>query len=124
MARILLIDDEDLVVQSLEKFLRKVGHDIVSARNGDEAIQQVEKHDFDLIVTDVRMPKLNGIDMIIRIRELLKKKGRPHIPEICITGYADDELTRKAEELGVADYLYKPFELTDFVNCVNKNIKR
>lgn len=124
MARILLIDDEELVVHSLEKFLRKLGHCIVSARNGIEAIRQVEEQDFDLIITDIRMPKLNGIDMITQIRELLRQKGRPHIPEICITGYADDELVKKAEAMGVADYLYKPFELTDFMNCVNKNLKQ
>ena len=104
MARILLVDDEDLVLRSLQKLLRKEGFEVEPARNGMEAIQRAGEVDFDLLVTDIRMPRLNGIDTIIGIREVLKRKGCPPIPEICITGYADEELNKKAEALGVADY--------------------
>lgn len=123
MARILLIDDEELVLKSIEKFLKREGYEVVCVNNGEEAIKKVGELDFDLMVTDIRMPKLNGIEIIERIREVLRNKGKKRIPEICITGYADNELSQKAEKLGVVEYLYKPFDLRDFLNCIKKNLR-
>lgn len=123
MAKILLIDDEELVLKSIEKLMKREGHEVVSVRNGQEAIQKVQEADFDLLVTDIRMPSLNGIETIRQIREVLERNGKHRIPEICITGYADNELNKQAEELEVADYMYKPFDLLDFLDCVKRNIK-
>jgi CheY-like chemotaxis protein len=118
-----LVDDEELVLRSIEKLLKREGYEVVAVRGGQEAIKQVQEGDYHLLVTDIRMPNINGIDTIQRIREVLQSKGKPRIPEICITGYADNELNRKAEALGVADYLYKPFDLRDFLDCIKRNIK-
>ena len=123
MARILLIDDEELVLKSIEKFLKKEGYEVISVNGAQEAIKKVQETDFDLLVTDIRMPNLNGIDMICRIREVLKSNGKNQIPEVCITGYADNDLNQKAEELGVAEYLYKPFDLRDFSNCIKRLLR-
>ena len=123
MPRILLIDDEELVIRSLEKLLKKEGFEVEPARNGLEAIKKAGEVDFDLVVTDIRMPELNGIDTLEQIREVLKHRGNAPIPEICITGYADEELNKKAEALGVADYLYKPFDIKDFLRCVHKHLR-
>lgn len=123
MARILLIDDEELVIQSVEKFLGTQGYEVISARSGHEAIEQVKRWDFDLIITDIRMPDLNGITALSRIREVLTEKGSPRIPEICITGYADDEMIKKAETLEVSDFLYKPFDLADFLSRIKRVLK-
>jgi len=120
MARILLVDDEELVVKSIEKLLKKEGHEVVSVKNGQDALNQAETIDFDLIITDIRMPKLNGLDTIQRLREYLKAHGKSRIPEICITGYADNDLNHRAEELGINEYLYKPFDLRDFLACVKR----
>ena len=54
----------------------------------------------------------------------LKAKNKTSVPEILITGYADDETNKEAEALKVADYIYKPFDLADFLNCVNKHLKK
>ena len=123
MAKILLVDDEELVIKSLEKLLKKEGHDITAAHNGSEAIKKAESMDFDLIITDLRMPTLNGIDTIEQIRKVVRMRGGTPAPEICITGYADEEINKKAEKIGVADYLYKPFDLRDFLSCVKKHLK-
>ena len=120
--KILLIDDEELVVKSIEKLLRKEGYVVVSVRDGESAIRKVADEDFNLIVTDIRMPQIDGIETITKIRELRRKKGKDQIPEICITGYAEEEVNKKAEVLGVADYLFKPFDLRDFLACVKKHI--
>jgi len=121
--KILVIDDEELVIKSLEKLLAKEGYEVVSVRNGSDAMKKIDEANFDLIITDIRMPRLNGIELLSQIREVVKRKGCSPISEICITGYADDEINRKAEALGVADYLYKPFDLRDFLACVKKNLK-
>ncbi len=123
MGNILLVDDEELVLKSIEKLLRKAGHEVVAVKTGREAIEKVEEGHFDLIVTDIRMPNLNGIEMIREIRKALKAKGRKPVPEVCITGYADNELNQRAAALGVVDYLYKPFDLGEFLNCVNRNLR-
>ena len=122
MPKILLVDDEELVVKSIERLLKKEGYEVVSLKNGQEAIRKVSEMDFNLLITDIRMPSLNGIEMIRQVRNQLKSKGKPPIPEICITGYADNDLNRQARELGVADYLYKPFDLVEFLACVKRHL--
>ncbi len=118
--RILLVDDEELVIRSVGKLLQKQGYDVLMAISGEEAINTVKKEVIDLVVFDVRMPQMNGIEAIKAIRQHQKKVGLKAIPEILITGYADETMMREAEELKVADCLYKPFDMRDFLNCVKK----
>ena len=108
---------------SVEKLLKKEGYEVISVNSGQEAIKKVRELDFDLLITDIRMPNQDGIDTIRQIRELLKNNGKSRIPEVCITGYADNELNRKAEELGITEYLYKPFDLRDFSNCIKRLLR-
>ncbi len=119
---ILVIDDEDLITRSLQKLLSKEGYSLVIAKNGQEAIDRIKESDFDLIVSDIRMPELDGIETIQYIRDYLKKSKKKLIPEILITGYADLEKYNKAMELKVSDYIYKPFDSSDFLSAVKKNI--
>ncbi len=120
--KILLVDDEELVLRSVGKLLQKQGHDVVMARSGEEAISFVQKENIDLVVLDVRMPHMNGIEAVKAIRQFHKKVGRKTIPEILITGHADENLMKEAEALNVADCLYKPFDIRDFLTCVNKHL--
>lgn len=120
--RILLIDDEELVIKSVERLLAKEGYKVIVCRNGSEAIETVKKEEIDLIVCDIRMPNLSGVETIKKIREIRKQNNKEKIPEILITGYADPETNNDAEKLEVADYLYKPFDLTAFLKSVKKNI--
>lgn len=119
--KILLIDDEELITKSIGKLLRKRGYDVLTAKSGEEALDLVQKEFLDLIVSDVRMPTMNGIETIKTIRQFQKKVGRKAVPEILITGYADDAMMREAERLKVADCLYKPFDIRDFLICVEKH---
>ncbi len=123
MQKILVIDDEVLIIETLDRLLRTQGYEVTLCQTGRDAVERVRKTDFDLIITDVRMPDFNGIDTLSKIREVLKEKGSKRIPEICITGYADDETTQKAQRLGVSDYLYKPFDLKDFIGRVKRVLK-
>ncbi|MCD6227974.1 MAG: response regulator [Candidatus Omnitrophica bacterium] len=115
---ILVIDDEELITRSLRKLLEKSGYAVLVAKNGQDALAMVEEEDFDLIVADVRMPGMNGIETIKAIYENLEKRGLKRIPVIFITGYADEEIEQRAETLGPVAYIYKPFEITELVDKV------
>jgi len=102
---ILIIDDEELVTKSLLKLLRKEGYAAVIARSGQEAIEKVKETNFNLIICDVRMPEMDGIETIKQIRAYLEKSNKKLIPEVLITGYADEDKYKQALELKVADYI-------------------
>lgn len=120
--RILLIDDEELVTRSVTRLLVHEGYEVLSCPSGGDALKKIQTELVDLIVSDIRMPELNGIETIQKIRQWLKMHQKKGVPEILITGFADEKMHRQAESLGVADFIYKPFDLRDFLACVKKNI--
>lgn len=121
--KILIIDDEKLITDSLLKLLKKQDYEVEIAHNGTKALELVKTNEFNLIVSDIRMPDINGIDTIKKIREHLKYENKTSIPEILITGYASQENLKEAEQLAVADYIYKPFNVKEFLDIVKKNLK-
>lgn len=120
--KILVIDDEGLVTKSLQRMLKIEGYDVIIANSGKEAIEKVKTLDFDLIVADIRMPELSGIDTIKKIRQITIEVGKRPIPEIVITGYADEDYYKKAVELKVADYIYKPFDRDAFLKTIQAHL--
>ncbi|MCM8823736.1 MAG: response regulator [Candidatus Omnitrophica bacterium] len=121
--RILIIDDEELIVQSLVSLLNSQGYTVKIAKSGKEALKIIQDNNFDLIICDVRMPEMDGIETITKIRSYLKKAKKKNIPEVIITGYADVDKYEKAMELKVIDYLYKPFHSEDLLKVIRKVIK-
>ncbi|MFH1354655.1 MAG: response regulator [Candidatus Omnitrophota bacterium] len=119
---ILLIDDDSLVLKTVSKFLQSHGHDVTTARNGEEALGKARNINFDLIIADIKIPGIDGIETIKRIRELSENYNKPRIPEILITGYIDTEAERRAEKLGITDYVYKPFAIPEFIDKVKKRL--
>ena len=120
--KILLIDDEELVIKSVNRLLTREGYEVANCKSGEEALEKIKTELFDLVVCDIRMPHLTGIETIKKIREFQVKTGRKVMPEILITGYADDVANKEAEALCVADYIYKPFDLRDFLTCIKKHM--
>lgn len=120
---ILVIDDEDLVIESLSRLLKKEGYNVVIARNANEAMNKIKEEDFNLIVSDVRMPEVDGVEIIRNIRSHLKQTNKKSVPEVLITGYASDKSYKEAQELKVADYIYKPFDIKNFLSVIRKNMR-
>lgn len=116
--KILLIDDDELVLESVAKILKKEGYATVLARDASEAIGKAEKQLFDLIISDIRMPGKNGVEAIREIRKLFNEKVRKDIPIIFITGYAEMGDQLKAEHLG--EVILKPFDLDRLVMTVRE----
>ena len=122
LKNILLVDDEELVIKSMKKMLGKEGYNAVAAGGGKEAITEYKHSDFDLIVCDVLMPEMDGIETIENIRKLRDEMKRKVIPEIIVTGYADEEKYLKALKLKVADYILKPFDRNQFLGIIKKHL--
>ena len=105
--QILLADDEYFVRQALLRRIKGLGDDdyrvIAEAENGKEAMALLEKHDVQLVITDIRMPVMDGLELAKNIRDKY-----PHILTVILTGYADFEYAQTALRYGAFDYLLKP----------------
>ena len=118
--RILVVDDEELIASTLKKLLVRQGYDAVFVEDGESALEKIKTDDFDLIISDIRMPGMDGVETVSSIRDYLKGSGRDLIPEVFITGYADFEKYEEAKGLKVAGYLNKPFDRDDFLRMIDE----
>jgi CheY-like chemotaxis protein/glycine cleavage system H lipoate-binding protein len=112
-ARILAVDDEKIVLDSLRKMLALAGYSIDTVENGSEALGLVSKRDYDFVFTDLKMPGMDGVEVTKAVRHL-----RPDIDVVVITGYATIETAVETVRHGAMDYIEKPFtedELLAFV---------
>jgi len=120
--RILLVDDDQMVLKTITKLLAVYGYAVEPAESGEEALLKVKAADFDLLITDIRMPGINGIETIKRMRELNANTTKSGMPEIVITGFADTAIEEQARSIGITDYMYKPFATTDFIKTVENKL--
>ncbi|MEZ4354087.1 MAG: sigma-54 dependent transcriptional regulator [Myxococcota bacterium] len=102
---VLVVDDEELYRRAIERILKRVGHDVLMARDASEALQHLASERVGLVLCDVQMPGLNGIELVRQIREL-----EPDLPCIVMTGYNTPEKSVEALRAGAYWYLEKPFE--------------
>ena len=112
-ARILAVDDEKIVLDSLRKMLALGGYSIDTVESGAEALGLIRKRDYDFVFTDLKMPGMDGVEVTKAVKHL-----RPDIDVIVITGYATIETAVETVKYGAMDYVQKPFtedELLDFV---------
>ncbi len=117
-ARILLVDDENTVQTLLTYPLRKDGYEVVPARDGREALDRFAEQRFDLVVLDIMLPKLDGIEVCRRLR------SRSQVPIIMLTA-KDDEIDKVLGlEMGADDYITKPFSVREFRSRVRAALRR
>lgn len=120
--RILAIDDDILVRESLKRLLEREGFEVTIASSGQEALRLVSQEVFDLVITDVRMAEMNGIETIKAIREERARFRKAPLPEVVLTAYDDEPVREEARCLGVRDFVIKPFQLDKFVETIRKNV--
>lgn len=121
--KILVIDDDVLVLKTLKRLLTKNGYDVITFEDSKRAMNEMINVDFDLILCDIRMPGLNGIDLVKRFKENQRKENKKETPVIFITGYASDEAPIKALKLGAKDYILKPFDMDKLLEAIRKTVK-
>ena len=115
---ILVIDDDGLVTRTLCSLLKREGYYASGTESSSEAIEETEDTDYDLIIADIKMPEVDGVETINRIQALSREHNKPQIPIVFITGYADDDNVTKAKQLG--EVIFKPFDNTEFLHRITK----
>ena len=117
-ARILLVDDEQAVQTLLTYPLRKEGYEVVEAMDGQEALDRFSEQRFDLVVLDIMLPKLDGIEVCRRLRT------RSQVPIIMLTAKGDEIDKVAGLEMGADDYITKPFSVREFRSRVKAALRR
>jgi DNA-binding NtrC family response regulator len=113
---IMIVDDEKIVRESLFHWFTKLGHVVAKASSGFEALELLEKNPFDVLFVDIRMPEMNGIELLEKV-----KAEYPETVVVIITAYGSIETAVKAMQLGASDYLLKPFK-PDYLSLVMEKI--
>ncbi len=119
--RILLVDDEELILETVGRFLEKCGYDCLPVSSGDKAWERLQKEDFDLVITDITMPGMDGIQLMKEA-----KKKSPNLNFIVMTGHVDEFSFVQIVEEGASDFLTKPFDMRELkakVDRIDKEAK-
>jgi len=115
--RLLLVDDEEGFVNVLSKRMSKRGFTVSDANSGSEAIQILRKQDFDVVVLDLKMEDMDGIEVLRIIKKMV-----PDLPVIMLTGHGSEEASKEGLKLGAVDYLTKPCELEDLISKIHEAV--
>lgn len=121
--KILLIDDDREVLKSLENLLKKEEYEVTAVNDSLKAVEIAKNDTFDLVITDIRMPELNGIETIKKILMHQTKAGGPKSEFMVITGYADDDAPKESATLGITNFVIKPFDADIFLGTVKHCLK-
>lgn len=119
MSSILIIDDELSMREFLKILLEKDGHGVEVASNGPDALQLVQNHDFDLVISDIRMPGMSGLDLLAEL-----KKINGDLPVIMITAFASPDDAVTAMKNGAYDYITKPFKVEEIKKVIKSATTR
>jgi len=118
-ARILIVEDELIALENLDHVLRKEGYDTVAVESGAQAFKELEKEEFDLVLTDLRLQQVDGMQILERTRELY-----PDTEVIVITGYATVATAVEAMQRGAYHYLPKPYKIDEVRILVRKALEK
>jgi len=117
--RVLVVDDEEQFAQALSERLRIRDYEVATCLNGEDALKRVKNYNIDVVILDVLMPGMDGIEVL---REI--KKMKPLTEVILLTGHATVETAIEGMKLGAMDYLMKPCENEELVTKINKAQQR
>ena len=111
--RILIADDDAVIREGLRRVLSGAGYDVETVSNGRAALERLEAERFKLLITDLKMPGMSGLEVLRAIRT-----RQPELPVVLITGYAAIDNAVEAMKNGATDYLAKPFENEEIIEKV------
>jgi Response regulator containing CheY-like receiver, AAA-type ATPase, and DNA-binding domains len=118
MAQILIVDDDAQLRQSFGRILESDGHEVRAAASGEAGVEEVARLAPDLVVMDVRMPGITGIEAMQRMRTV-----SPNLPVIIMTAYGGTETAIEATKLGAFDYILKPFDIPDILRLISQALE-
>ncbi len=118
MATIVVADDQVRVLRSFEKMLKALGHDVLCAENGEDAVALVESKAPDLLVMDIHMPGISGLDALAQVQE-----HEPDLPVIIMTAFGTTETAIEATKKGAFEYLVKPFDPEEMLSTIDRALE-
>ncbi len=118
-SRLLVVDDEEIAVRSMERILNKEGYTVVTANSGEAAFKELNKSSFDVVITDLKMKGIDGIDVLEKA-----KSKYPDAQVIMITGHASVETAVETIKKGASDYIKKPIKLDEVRSVVKKALEK
>lgn len=116
---IFFVDDEPAVRKSVSQTLKQSGYTVSCFANADLCLKQLQMQDCDLLITDVRMPEMDGIELVRRAKRIA-----PWIPVLVITGYGDIPMAVRAVKAGAAEFIEKPLQKQSFLSAVQTTLKK
>jgi CheY-like chemotaxis protein len=119
--KILVVDDEPTIVRLMEFILARQGHEMIVAVNGEEALQKIKAHQPDLVLLDIMMPRIDGYEVAQKLRA---DPQTADLPIIMLSAKAQDEDIRRGVEVGVDEYITKPFTPDHLVQVVSQHLSR
>ncbi|RME01084.1 MAG: response regulator [Calditrichaeota bacterium] len=118
MENVLIVDDEEDILQLMAEAVSRWGYNPIIARNGEDAFEKVQNLPVDLILTDVRMPKVDGITLLQKVKDV-----NPNTSVIVFTGYPAIQSAVDALKSGAYDYLVKPVDLAELKSKINRALR-
>ena len=120
--KILLIDDDPLVLRTLERLLKAQGYRTTAADSGLKAIELVKKEDFDLVMSDIRMPEMDGVETMEIIQEHCRSRGKC-CACMFITAYPEDRRVQEIVRTGGSRMILKPFEVEELLRSIELELQ-
>jgi len=117
--RILVVDDEEIILKSCQRILNGANFELEMVRNGHDALRRIEESHFDVVILDIMMPEIDGLEVLQRVKE-----SHPDIDVIMITGLSQIDVAVRAMKFGAFDYLPKPFEPDELKRVVERALER
>ncbi len=114
-SKILVVDDEDALRTVLSGELASEGYAVHTAGDGDEAIQTMQKESYDLVLLDIKMPRVNGFEVLKFVKEKY-----PKTRVVMLTGFADLKNAIESKKLGAEDFVSKPYDLVDLLTTIER----
>lgn len=118
-ARILIVDDEEIVIRSCLRILSNGDYEVEAAQDGWEALRKIDENDYDVLILDIMMPRIDGMEVLQRVKET-----HPDVDVIMVTGHSQIETAVRSMKLGAFDYLPKPFDPDELELIVERALER
>ncbi|MFH1458846.1 MAG: response regulator [Candidatus Omnitrophota bacterium] len=118
LAKVLVVDDQEVIRELFVRILGAKGYDVSTAVDGLEALEKIKAGKFDVLLVDLKMPRMGGMELLREIKKLEIK-----LVSIVVTGYGTSELAQEAFQLGCFDYIRKPFDAEDVEAIIRRAVK-
>lgn len=117
--RVLIVDDNEVFRRPLQRTLEAAGYEVVAVPSGEDALHVLDRNTADLVLTDHRLPGMDGVQLITRIKAI-----HPTLATIVMTAYGTIESAVEARRHGADDYLVKPFEIPDLLLAIHRALEQ